>query len=96
MQWCADDAEEPAAQQVPPKICFNLMKERDARKRLQDYGLSTVGEKQVRLLASTTAIWLVWHMCLVQSPQGRHQEPCMPAGSGKAVQRVSAVRTDSV
>lgn len=44
----ADDAEDASLQQIPPKICFNLLKERDARKKLQDLGLSTSGEKYVR------------------------------------------------
>jgi hypothetical protein len=47
---CADDvAQEAIVPLLPPKICFQLLKEKDARKKLQDLGLSSVGEKNVRL-----------------------------------------------
>jgi hypothetical protein len=47
---CAEDMEQEAiAPQIPPKICFQLLKEKDARKKLQDLGLSGVGDKIVRM-----------------------------------------------
>eukprot|EP00892_Ulva_mutabilis_P008047 jgi/Ulvmu1/5614/UM023_0152.1 len=35
----------PMASLVPPKLCFQLLKEKDARKKLQDCGLSTQGDR---------------------------------------------------
>lgn len=47
----ADDvAQGVIVPQLPPKICFQLLKEKDARKKLQDLGLSDVGDKHVRML----------------------------------------------
>lgn len=47
---CADEeVQDAVVPQLPPKICFNLLKEKDARKKLQDLGLSAVGEKNVRM-----------------------------------------------
>lgn len=37
---------------VPPKICFRLLKEKEARKKLQDLGLSALGDKNVCTLTT--------------------------------------------
>lgn len=84
----------PSASSVPPKLCFQLLKDKDARKKLQDYGLSTLGDRVVRLqnpLKNTaSSVFHCTHHAIVSLPQSYQY-----AGFGEAVSSIPAVRPTS-
>jgi hypothetical protein len=57
LKACAGDvAQDAILPQVPPKICFQLLKEKEARKKLADLGLSDAGPKHVCLWSPVPAL----------------------------------------